>query len=89
MTPSTHKQDSTQAKFSFPQEQKRHRTETKQHGARRLILLIFSLQKDTRTRKQAQKTTHSKENYPNIYLFFFPENGSKTKFSWTVGSPTV
>ena len=24
-----------------------------------------------------------------FYLFFFPKNGSKINFSWTVGSPTV
>ena len=24
-----------------------------------------------------------------LYLFFFPKNGSKINFSWTVGSPTV
>ena len=41
------------SKIQLPTGAENHRTEIKQHGARRLISFNFSLQKDTRTGNQA------------------------------------
>ena len=77
-----------------------YRTEIKQHGASRLISFSFSLQKDTRTRNQAQTLKHNEKNHQNmsniysisvnpVTFSFSHLMGPRINFSWTVGSPTV